>query len=38
MIGKAYRTGDFHHDALSLLSPSRLVVAIAAAGPANGRV
>src|SRR5438309_10190262 len=38
MVGKAYRTGDFHHDALSLLSPTRLVVAIAADGVANKRV
>ncbi len=37
-VGKAYRTGDFHHDALSLLSPTRLVVAIAAQGAANGRI
>jgi len=37
-VGKAYRTGDFHHDALSLLSPTRLVVAIAAEGAANGRI
>jgi len=37
-VGKAYRTGDFHHDALSLLSPARLVVAIAAEGAANRRI
>ena len=37
-VGKAYRTGDFHHGALSLLSPDRLVVAIAAQGAANARV
>src|SRR5207253_266893 len=37
-VGKAYRTGDFHHDALSLLRPTRLVGAIAAAGRANRRV
>ncbi len=37
-VGKAYRAGDFHHDALSLLSATRLVAAIAAAGEANGRV
>ena len=37
-VGKAYRTGDFHHDALSLLSRDRLVVAIAAEGAANARV
>jgi glucosamine--fructose-6-phosphate aminotransferase (isomerizing) len=38
LVGKTYRAGDFHHDALSLLSPSRLVVAIAAAGAANARI
>src|SRR5207247_3196088 len=38
MVGKAYRAGDFHHDALSLLSPTRLVVAIAAEGVANKRI
>ncbi|MFL5962078.1 MAG: SIS domain-containing protein [Gaiellaceae bacterium] len=38
IVGKAYRTGDFHHDALSLLRPTRLVGAIAAAGRANRRV
>ena len=38
LVGKAYRTGDFHHDALSLLSPDRLVAAVAAEGPANSRV
>ncbi|HEY8346443.1 MAG TPA: SIS domain-containing protein [Symbiobacteriaceae bacterium] len=38
LVGKAYRTGDFHHDALSLLSPTRLVIAVAAAGPANQRL
>ena len=38
MVGKAYRAGDFHHDALSLLSPTRLVVAIAADGVPNKRV
>ena len=37
-VGKAYRTGDFHHDALSLLSPARLVATIAAAGAANERI
>ena len=37
-VGKAYRTGDFHHDALSLLSPARLVVGIAAEGAANERI
>lgn len=36
--GKAYRTGDFHHDALSQLAPERGVVAIEAAGAANDRV
>lgn len=38
LVGKAYRTGDFHHDALSLLSPKRLVIAVAAEGPANKRL
>ncbi len=38
MVGKAYRTGDFHHDALSLVRPTRLVAAIAAGGEANGRI
>jgi glucosamine--fructose-6-phosphate aminotransferase (isomerizing) len=37
-VGKAYRTGDFHHDALSLLRPTRLVGTIAAEGDANRRV
>jgi glucosamine--fructose-6-phosphate aminotransferase (isomerizing) len=37
-VGKTYRPGDFHHDALSLLSPTRLVAAIAANGAANGRI
>jgi glucosamine--fructose-6-phosphate aminotransferase (isomerizing) len=37
MVGKAYRPGDFHHDALSLLRPTRLVVVVAADGPANER-
>ena len=38
IVGKAYRAGDFHHDALSLLTPERLVVAIAASGHANARI
>src|SRR5207245_11539898 len=38
MVVQAYRTGDVHHDALSLLSPTRLVVAIAADGVANKRI
>ena len=38
LVGKAYRTGDFHHDALSLVAPERPVVAIEAAGAANERV
>jgi glucosamine--fructose-6-phosphate aminotransferase (isomerizing) len=38
LVGKAYRTGDFHHDALSLVAPNRVVIAIEAAGPANARV
>ncbi len=37
LIAKAYRTGDFHHDALSLVSPQRVTVAIEAAGQANDR-
>lgn len=38
LVGKAYRTGDFHHDGLSLVGPDRVVVAIEAAGGANERV
>jgi glucosamine--fructose-6-phosphate aminotransferase (isomerizing) len=38
IVGKAYQAGDFHHDALSLLTPERVVVAIAASGDANARV
>jgi glutamine---fructose-6-phosphate transaminase (isomerizing) len=38
LVAKAYRTGDFHHDALSLVSPERVVVAIEAEGSANERV
>lgn len=38
LVGKGYRTGDFHHDALSLVAPERVVVAIEAAGAANERV
>lgn len=38
LTAKAYRTGDFHHDALSQLAPERSVVAIEAAGAANERV
>jgi glucosamine--fructose-6-phosphate aminotransferase (isomerizing) len=38
LVGKAYRTGDFHHDALSLVGPNRVVVAIEAGGRANDRV
>jgi glucosamine--fructose-6-phosphate aminotransferase (isomerizing) len=38
IVGKAYRTGDFHHDALSLVRSTRLVVAIAAGGSANRRI
>lgn len=38
LVGKAYRTGDFHHDALSLVAPERVTVAIEAAGAANERV
>lgn len=38
LTGKAYRTGDFHHDALSQLAPERPVVAIEAAGAANERL
>ncbi len=37
MVGKAYRPGDFHHDALSLVRPSRLVIVVAADGAANER-
>ena len=37
-VGKAYRTGDFHHDALSIVGPTRVVVAVEAAGAANERV
>jgi glutamine---fructose-6-phosphate transaminase (isomerizing) len=38
LVAKAYRTGDFHHDALSLLAPERVVIAVEAAGDANPRV
>lgn len=38
LVGKAYRTGDFHHDALSLVQPRHAVVAIEARGAANKRV
>ncbi|MDQ2965353.1 MAG: SIS domain-containing protein [Chloroflexota bacterium] len=38
LVAKAFRPGDFHHGALSLVSPDRVVVAIEAAGAANGRV
>lgn len=38
LVGKAYRTGDLHHGALSLLAPERAVVAIEAAGAANERL
>lgn len=38
LVGKAYRTGDLHHDALSLLAPERVVVAIEAGGTASDRV
>lgn len=38
IVAKAYRTGDFHHDALSLLDPSRPVIAVQASGRANDRV
>lgn len=38
LVSNAYRTGDYHHDALSLVGPERLVVVIEAAGDANDRV
>lgn len=38
LVAKAYRTGDFHHDAMSVLAPERPVVAIEAEGAANERV
>jgi glutamine---fructose-6-phosphate transaminase (isomerizing) len=38
MVGKAYRTGDFHHDALSVIGPATPIVAIEAAGAANARI
>jgi sugar/nucleoside kinase (ribokinase family)/fructoselysine-6-P-deglycase FrlB-like protein len=38
LVAKPYRTGDFHHDALSLVSPERTVIGIEAAGDANDRV
>lgn len=38
LIGKALRTGDFHHDSLSVLAPDRVVVAIEAQGGANDRI
>lgn len=38
VVAKAYRTGDFHHDALSLVGPERVMIAIEAGGAANERV
>lgn len=38
LVAKAYRTGDFHHDALSLVAPDRVVIAIEAEGEANSRL
>jgi glucosamine--fructose-6-phosphate aminotransferase (isomerizing) len=38
IVAKAYRTGDFHHGALSLVGPSHVVIAVEAAEPANHRV
>lgn len=38
LVAKAYRTGDFHHDALSLVAPDRVVIAIEAEGRANNRL
>ncbi len=38
LVAKAYRTGDFHHDALSVVSPGRPTVAIEAKESANARV
>lgn len=37
-VNKAYRPGDFHHDALSLLSEDRVVVAIPSPSKANDRI
>jgi glucosamine--fructose-6-phosphate aminotransferase (isomerizing) len=37
-VGKAYRTGDFHHDALSVVGPSRLVIGIEIGGDGNERM
>jgi glucosamine--fructose-6-phosphate aminotransferase (isomerizing) len=38
LVAKAYRTGDFHHGALSLVAPERVVIVVEAAGEANPRV
>lgn len=38
IVAKAYRAGDFHHDALSLVGPNHVVIAVEAAEPANRRV
>jgi glucosamine--fructose-6-phosphate aminotransferase (isomerizing) len=38
VVAKAYRTGDFHHGALSLVGPGHVVIAIEAAETANRRV
>jgi glucosamine--fructose-6-phosphate aminotransferase (isomerizing) len=38
LVGKAYRTGDFHHCALAIVGPGRLVIGIEIAGDANQRM
>jgi glucosamine--fructose-6-phosphate aminotransferase (isomerizing) len=38
LVGKAYRAGDFHHDALSIVAPGRVVICIEAGGAANDRI
>lgn len=38
LVGKAYRTGDFLHDALSLIGPDKPVFFIEAAGTVNDRI
>jgi glucosamine--fructose-6-phosphate aminotransferase (isomerizing) len=38
LVGKAYRTGDFHHAALAVIGPNRLVIGIEVGGDANERM
>lgn len=38
VVAKAYRSGEFHHDALALVGPDKVVIAIEAGRPANDRL